>query len=75
MLGSEPGCGGTLDFITDTPTSATWLNLVERWLRDLSAKRIRRGRIASVKEIEACHPGILGREQQTAEAVYLDRQC
>jgi len=25
---------------------------VERWLRDLSAKRIRRGRFASVKEMK-----------------------
>jgi len=35
-----------------TPTSATWLNLVERWLRELSAKRIRRGSFASVKELK-----------------------
>jgi transposase len=35
-----------------TPTSATWLNLVERWLRELSVKRIRRGSFASVKELK-----------------------
>ncbi len=35
-----------------TPTSATWLNLVERWLRELSVKRIRRGSIASIKDLK-----------------------
>ena len=36
-----------------TPTSASWLNLVERWLRELSQKRIRRGSFASVRELIA----------------------
>jgi len=31
-----------------TPTSCSWLNLVERWLRELTHKRIRRGSFASV---------------------------
>ena len=31
-----------------TPTSSSWLNLVERWLRDLTDKRIRRGAFKSV---------------------------
>jgi len=31
-----------------TPTSASWLNLVERWLRDITTKRIRRGTFLSV---------------------------
>lgn len=31
-----------------TPTGATWLNLVERWLRELTTKRIRRGTFRSV---------------------------
>jgi transposase len=30
------------------PTSATWLNVVERWLRELTTKRIRRGTFTSV---------------------------
>jgi transposase len=34
-----------------TPTSASWLNLVERWLRELSQKRIRRGSFASVRDL------------------------
>ena len=26
-----------------TPTSSSWLNLVERWFRELTEKRVRRG--------------------------------
>lgn len=36
-----------------TPTSASWLNLVERWFRELTDKRIRRGAFASVPELVA----------------------
>lgn len=34
-----------------TPTSGSWLNLVERWFRDLTDKRIRRGVFRSVPEL------------------------
>ena len=34
-----------------TPTSSSWLNLVERWFRELSQKRIRRGVFYSVHEL------------------------
>jgi transposase len=38
------------------PTSSSWLNLVERWFRDLTHKAIRRGAFASVRElINAIH--------------------
>lgn len=33
------------------PTSSSWLNLVERWFRDLTEKAIRRGAFASVQEV------------------------
>ena len=36
-----------------TPTSASWLNLVERFFGELTQKRIRRGVFKSVKELEA----------------------
>ena len=36
-----------------TPTSSSWLNLVERWFREISQKRIRRGSFTSVKELLA----------------------
>ena len=32
------------------PTSSSWLNLVERWFRDLTQQRIRRGSFHAVKE-------------------------
>lgn len=31
-----------------TPTSSSWLNMVERWFRDLTVKRLRRGSFRSV---------------------------
>jgi transposase len=34
-----------------TPTSSSWLNLVERWFRDLTDKAIRRGVFRSVAEL------------------------
>ena len=33
-----------------TPTSASWLNMVERFFRDLTTKRIRRGTFASIDQ-------------------------
>src|SRR5512136_3002532 len=33
------------------PTSSSWLNLVERWFREITDKRIRRGVFRSVKEL------------------------
>jgi transposase len=35
-----------------TPTSSSWLNLVERWFREITDKRIRRGSFHSVAELE-----------------------
>lgn len=40
----------TLHFV---PTSSSWLNLVERWFRELTDKRIRRGSFTSVAELIA----------------------
>ena len=38
------------------PTSSSWVNMVERWFRDLTEKRIRRGVFTNVPElIEAIH--------------------
>jgi transposase len=36
-----------------TPTSASWLNLVERWFREITDKRIRRGTFKSVSALVA----------------------
>lgn len=34
-----------------TPTSSSWLNLVERWFRELTDKRIRRGTFENVSQL------------------------
>jgi transposase len=36
-----------------TPTASSWLNLVERWFREITDKRIRRGVFQSVKQLVA----------------------
>ena len=36
-----------------TPTSSSWLNLIERWFREITDKRIRRGVFKSVQELVA----------------------
>ena len=36
-----------------TPTSSSWLNLVERWFREITDKAIRRGVFRSVADLEA----------------------
>jgi transposase len=36
-----------------TPTSASWMNLVERFFAEITRKRIRRGAFASVADLEA----------------------
>ena len=39
-----------------TPTSSSWLNLVERWLRELTDTALRRGSLNSVPELIAPRP-------------------
>ena len=36
-----------------TPTSASWLNMVERFFRDITTDRLRRGVFTSVAELES----------------------
>lgn len=36
-----------------TPTSASWINLVERWFATLTTRQIRRGSFRSTRELEA----------------------
>ena len=36
-----------------TPTSASWLNLVERWFAELTNKKLKRGAHRSVRELNA----------------------
>ena len=34
-----------------TPTSSSWLNLVEHWFRDLTERRLRRGSFSSIEHL------------------------
>ena len=47
-----------------TPTSSSWLNLVERWFRDLTDKRIRRDSFESVPELIATIDGYIAQSNQ-----------
>jgi transposase len=47
-----------------TPTSSSWLNMVERFFRDITDKRIRRGVFQSVPDLEtAIHAYIAGHNE------------
>lgn len=35
-----------------TPTASSWLNLIERWFREITDKRIRRGTFHNVKQLQ-----------------------
>jgi DDE superfamily endonuclease len=47
-----------------TPTSSSWLNLVERWFRDLTDKRIQRGSFEGVPELIAAIEDYLDQSNQ-----------
>ena len=42
------------------PTASSWLNLVERWFREITDKRIRRGVFQSVKQLVAAIDAYIG---------------
>jgi len=47
-----------------TPTSSSWLNLIERWFRELTTKRLRRGSFASVPALIAAIEEYLSNHNQ-----------
>ena len=47
-----------------TPTSASWLNMVERFFRDLTTQRLRRGVFGSVPELTAAIKDYIGVHNQ-----------
>jgi len=47
-----------------TPTSASWLNLVERWFAELTEKQIRRGVHRSTRELEHAIRGFIDHHNQ-----------
>ena len=49
------------------PTSSSWLNLVERWFREITDKRIRRGSFASVPDLIAAIKEYLDNHNQNPQ--------
>lgn len=47
-----------------TPTSASWLNIVERFFRDLSEQQLRRGVFCSVSELQEAVMGYIEKHNQ-----------
>ena len=47
-----------------TPTSASWLNLVERWFAELTEKQIRSGVHGSTRELEHAIRGFIDHHNQ-----------
>lgn len=47
-----------------TPTASSWLNLVERWFREITDKRIRRGVFHSVKQLIAAIDTYIGNHNE-----------
>jgi transposase len=50
------------------PTSSSWLNLVERWFREITDKRIRRGTFDSVQELIQSIMDYIARHNQNPQA-------
>lgn len=50
------------------PTSSSWLNLVERWFREITDKRIRRGTFTSVAKLQSAIQSYIETHNQNAQA-------
>lgn len=48
------------------PTSSSWLNLVERWFREITAKRIRRGAFRNVNELKSAILSYIDKHNQSS---------
>ena len=56
-----------------TPTSASWLNQVERWFAEITNKQIRRGSHRSTRELEQAiedYLAVYNEEPKPSEGVY-----
>jgi hypothetical protein len=51
-MGSQTKGGPGLPPMHFTPTSSSWLNMIERWFRDITQARIRNGSFRSVDKLE-----------------------
>ena len=57
-----------------TPTSSSWLNLVERFFRDLTEDVVREGSFGSVRELVERHGDVSGRAELGAQAIRLEKE-
>jgi transposase len=53
-----------------TPTSASWINQVERWFAELTRKRLRRGVHTSVRQVDI--RAFVDRHNQNPQALQMD---
>ena len=51
-----------------TPTSSSWLNLVERWFREITDKRIRRAAFRNVKQLQQAITDYIDEHNQNPKA-------
>ena len=51
-----------------TPTASSWLNLVERWFREITDKRIRGGTFNNVKQLQQAITGHIDEHNQAPKA-------
>src|SRR5262249_2283298 len=58
-----------------TPTSASWINQVERWFAELTRKRLRRGVHTSVRQLEADIRSFIDRHNQNPKPLQMDQIC
>jgi hypothetical protein len=56
-----------------TPTSASWIDQVERWFAELTRKQTQRGVHTSVRQLEARHPYLHRSAQQKPEPLQMDQ--
>ena len=58
-----------------TPTSASWLNQIERWFAEITNKQIRRGSYRSTRELEKAIEDYLAVHNEDPQALRLDEVC
>ena len=57
-----------------TPTSASWINQVERWFAEITRQRIRRGTFRSTRGAGSGDPRVFGSLQRRPQTIYLGQE-
>ena len=57
------------------PTSSSWLNLVERWFREITDKRIRRGTFRNVEQLKQAIMAYIERHNQSPKPLVWTAQA